>query len=220
MSDYPGKYFVIEGADGCGKTTQIELLKDHFESKGYDVILVREPGGTKLGERIREVLKDPSLEKMTTDAECFLFFGPRAQLLSEVIAPAVRQGKIALADRCFLSTVAYQGHAGGFDVGLIKQNAQYLLSKYGISIDGGAVILPEQDKKLLEGLLQEEIHIDRFHRKNPEYHMRVNEAYRQLAKEFNLKIIPYIKGEKGKEKEAIGKMQQQMREYFDSLLIK
>ena len=217
MSDYPGKYFVIDGADGCGKTTQVNLLEDHLKDKGYDVISIREPGGTEIGEQIREVLRNPSNSRMTPITEFFLLSAARSQLIHEVVIPALKKGKIVLSDRCKFSTEAYQGEAGGMGLAPVKYTADYLFSEYNLKIDGGVIVLPDDSE--LEALLEEEKHIDRYHQKAIEFHLKVNKAYRRIAKENGLEIIRYIKGEKGKEIEAIMRMQQPMRAYFDSLLI-
>src|SRR5690349_7778179 len=107
-----GKLIVFEGAEGVGKTTQIRLLAEHLGSRGRDVIAVREPGGTVVGDEIRRLLLDPASD-IAPRAEALLFMASRAQLVERVIRPAVERGDIVLVDRFFLSTFAYQGEGRG-----------------------------------------------------------------------------------------------------------
>jgi len=108
-----GLFITFEGLDGSGKTTQIELLNNYLKSKGFDVVTTIEPGGTEIGGKIRNILLDKGNLDMSHKAETFLFLASRAELVSEVIAPALREGKIVICDRFFDSTVVYQGIARG-----------------------------------------------------------------------------------------------------------
>lgn len=107
-----GKFVVLDGPDGCGKSTQLELLAKVLESAGGAVVRCKDPGGTPIGDRIRSVLLDHDLSKMNVNCETLLFMASRAQLVAEVIKPAVAAGQIALCDRFVTSTCAYQGAAG------------------------------------------------------------------------------------------------------------
>jgi dTMP kinase len=107
-------FISIEGGDGAGKTTQIELLSQALEALGRKVKRVRDPGGTLLGDKLRSLLLDRPIP-IDLRAEALLFFASRAQLVSEQIKPALTRGDIVLTDRFTLSTVIYQGHAGGLD---------------------------------------------------------------------------------------------------------
>lgn len=108
-----GVFIAIEGPDGAGKSTQAELLAGRLAAAGWRVIRVREPGGTPTGERIREVLLDPALRAMCPWTELQLYMASRTQLVEEVIAPALAAGRAVVADRFLLSSVVYQGIAGG-----------------------------------------------------------------------------------------------------------
>jgi len=103
-------FITFEGSDGSGKTTQIRLLEDYLRKNGQDVQLTREPGGTDIGERIRQVLLDMEHEKMHARTETLLFNAARAQLIEQEIRPALSEGKVVLCDRFADSTVAYQGY--------------------------------------------------------------------------------------------------------------
>ncbi len=114
-----GLFITFEGADGCGKTTQLKLLKDYLESKGYEVVTTREPGAKGLGETIREILLNYDGE-VSNRCESFLFLADRAQNVDIIVNPAVNQGKIVLCDRHTDSSVAYQGYGRGLDIEEIK----------------------------------------------------------------------------------------------------
>ncbi len=106
-----GCFITFEGIDGCGKSTQIRFLTDYLKEKGRDHLLLREPGGTVIGENIRNILLDKKNSGMIPMTELLLFEAARAQIVSEVIKPAVEEGKIVICDRFFDSTSAYQGYA-------------------------------------------------------------------------------------------------------------
>lgn len=114
-----GLFITFEGADGCGKTTQLNLLKDYLTTKGYAVILTREPGGKGLGEKIREILLNYD-GKVADRCESFLFLADRAQNIETIVKPAIESGKIVLCDRHTDSSVAYQGYGRGLDIEQIK----------------------------------------------------------------------------------------------------
>lgn len=114
-----GLFITFEGVDGCGKTTQINLLRDYFEKQGRTVILTREPGAKGLGEKIREILLNYDGD-VSSKCESFLFLADRAQHIDTIIKPAVERGEIVLCDRHTDSTVAYQGYGRGLDITQIK----------------------------------------------------------------------------------------------------
>ena len=114
-----GLFITFEGADGFGKTTQLNLLKDYLTKKHFDVVLTREPGGKGLGEKIREILLNYDGE-VSNRCESFLFLADRAQNVDVIVNPAIKQGKIVLCDRHTDSSVAYQGYGRGLDIEQIK----------------------------------------------------------------------------------------------------
>lgn len=103
-------FVTFEGSEGSGKSTQIALLADYLQEKGYRVVTTREPGGTQIGEQVRACLHDVANEQMTAAAEVLLYSASRAQLVEEVIRPSLADGKIVLSDRYADSTIAYQGY--------------------------------------------------------------------------------------------------------------
>ena len=114
-----GLFITFEGTDGCGKTTQIELLKRYLEEKGYKVVLTREPGAKGLGEKLREILLNYDGD-VSSNCEPFLFLADRAQHIDMLIKPAIERGEVVLCDRHTDSTVAYQGYGRGLDLNQIK----------------------------------------------------------------------------------------------------
>lgn len=111
-----GLFIVFEGIDGAGKTSQLLRTKEYLEQKGYTVRTTREPGGTAIGEKIRDLLLDPANGEMNDRCELLLYGASRSQHVAEVIAPALERGEAVLCDRFSLSTVAYQGYGRGLDL--------------------------------------------------------------------------------------------------------
>lgn len=115
-SGLKGVFITFEGLDGCGKSTQMELLASALRDRGYVVTMTREPGGTLLGEAVRDVLLDPKHHGMSTRSEALLYAAARAQLVEQVIRPALEDGQVVICDRYLDSSLAYQGY--GRDLGI------------------------------------------------------------------------------------------------------
>ena len=116
-----GLFITFEGIDGCGKSTQTALCKVWLEELGREVLLVREPGGTRIGEKIRELLLDKQNGAMAPMTELFLFEAARAQIVEETIKPALAEGKAVICDRFFDSSFAYQGCARGLGAEMVSR---------------------------------------------------------------------------------------------------
>ena len=116
-----GKFITIEGTDGSGKSTQIGLLMDYLNKKGVDVLFTREPGGTPIGEKIREIILDVNNREMAPETEALLYAASRSQHVREKIIPAVEAGKIVICDRFVDSSLAYQGAARGMGMETIME---------------------------------------------------------------------------------------------------
>ena len=116
-----GILITLEGNEGCGKSTQIRLIYDHLKKKRKNVFLTREPGGTKIGDAIRQVLLDPKNKGMSGISETLLYMASRAQIVKEVIQPRLLKGQIVLCDRWLDATVAYQGFGEGVNVQWIQK---------------------------------------------------------------------------------------------------
>ncbi len=108
-----GMFVSLDGVDGAGKSTQVKLLIEWLQNRGREVVSIRDPGGTKLGEALREILLHRQEIPLAMTAEMLLYMASRAQLVSEIIRPALQDNKVVVADRYLLANVVYQGHAGG-----------------------------------------------------------------------------------------------------------
>ncbi|MBU1862673.1 MAG: dTMP kinase [Candidatus Omnitrophica bacterium] len=115
MKKKKGIFITFEGIEGSGKSSHCKLAAQHLKRKGYDVLTVREPGGTKIGEKIRQILLDKKNSHMTVECELLLYNAARVQIVREVIMPALQKGTIVLCDRFIDSTIAYQCYGGGLD---------------------------------------------------------------------------------------------------------
>jgi dTMP kinase len=117
-----GRLITFEGTEGCGKSTQLRLLADRLQAGGMPVVALREPGGTLIGEEIRHTLQHSHQNQaMTPEAELLLINASRAQLVREIIRPALARGNVVLCDRFYDSTIAYQGHGRGLDLAQVRQ---------------------------------------------------------------------------------------------------
>ena len=120
-----GRFIVLEGPDGCGKSTQMKRLAERLRSLEREVDLVRDPGGTPVGEVIRGILLNPDFAEMSVRTEMLLYMASRAQLVQECISPALEAGRIVLSDRYLTSTIVYQGLAGGMKLDDINSLYEY-----------------------------------------------------------------------------------------------
>ena len=170
-----GKFITFEGADGCGKTTQLLLLRDYLINKGYEVVLTREPGAKGLGERIRDILLNYEGE-VSDRCESFLFLADRAQNIDTIVIPAIEQGKIVLCDRHTDSTVAYQGYGRGLDVEQI--NMLNNLATKGLKPDLTLVF----DVDVRTSMKRVGTSKDRMESAGMEFFNRVRNGYLELAK--------------------------------------
>lgn len=179
-----GIFISMEGPDGAGKTTQIELLKTYLEKKGYEILITREPGGTKISEAIRRILLDKSNLEMDYMTEALLYASARAQLVAEVIKPGVAAGKVVISDRFIDSSAVYQGMARGLGVeNAYKINEfaiQGMMPRLTIHLDLPASVGIMRKKNQAE--------LDRMELEKAEFHEKVAEGYRQLARMFPERI--------------------------------
>ncbi|MFZ6006909.1 MAG: dTMP kinase [Nitrospirota bacterium] len=172
-----GIFISLEGIEGTGKTTQARLLSERLVEKGYEVILTQEPGGTVIGNRIREILLHVDHREMSYMVELLLYNADRAQHLNEKILPAVNDGKIVITDRFTDSTIAYQGYGRGIDIELLKSID--LIATGGIRPD--LTILFDLDVetglKRNKGINK----VDRLELEDIEFHKKVREGYLKIA---------------------------------------
>ena len=171
-----GLFITFEGADGCGKSTQLELLHDYLLKSGYEVILTREPGGKGLGEKIRELLLNYNGE-VSDRCESFLFLADRAQNIDTIVKPAIDTGKIVLCDRHTDSTVAYQGYGRGLDIDRI--NMLNNLAVNGIKPDL-TFVFDIDTQTSMQRVGKDK---DRMESAGIEFHKKVRNGYLELAKQ-------------------------------------
>ena len=171
-----GKLITFEGSDGSGKSTQIQMLRDHLKKKKKPVLFVREPGGVKISETIRSILLDVKNTKMGDECETLLYMAARAQLVEEVVIPALKKGKIVLCDRFLDSTVAYQGYGNGIDVAAIKKIGRF--ATQDIQPD----ITFFFDIDVQKGLARIKRKKDRIERRAVSYHNKVCKGYAAIAR--------------------------------------
>jgi dTMP kinase len=174
-------FITFEGIDGSGKTTQAELLAEHLRQEGRDVVLTREPGGTELGERIRELLLGGG--SVSPWAEAALFAAARAQLVAEVIRPALDRGADVVCDRYLDSSLAYQGIAR--DLGIDRVLELNLPAISGLLPDRTFLILIDPE----EAARRSGADPDRIEREGADFRARVDSAYRELAGAFPRRVI-------------------------------
>ncbi|MGA8038587.1 MAG: dTMP kinase [Acidimicrobiia bacterium] len=168
------RYIALEGGDGSGKTTLSAALSKHLREMGEEAVEVREPGGTELGETVRELLLDS--DHVFPWAEAFLFAAQRAQLAREVIAPALERGAWVISDRTYYSSIAYQGGARGLGRDRVRE-----INEMGLEgVVPGSVFVIEVDPATALGRQHRE---DRIGGEGAEFQARVREAYRAIAAE-------------------------------------
>ena len=171
-----GKFITFEGSEGCGKSTQSEMLFTYLKSKGHQVVYLREPGGVKLSEDIRLMLLDPK-SKIGPEAETLLYMAARAQVVQEIIKPALDEGKTIVCDRFLDSTIAYQGYGLGVDIKLIKTMGDF--ATQGIQPDLTIFL----DLPIEKGMEYRNDCKDRIEQRSLSYHEKVRQGYLTLAKE-------------------------------------
>ncbi len=176
-----GLFITVEGADGCGKTTQLNLIAQYLRDMGADVLLTREPGGAQLGLELREILLHYD-GFVSSKCESFLFFADRAQHVDTVIKPAIQQGKIVVCDRYTDSTVAYQGYGKGVDISQI----QYLNNLATDSLLPDLTIVFDVDSEIAQQRVGAQK--DRLESEGIDFHARVRNGYLQIAKSEPLRV--------------------------------
>jgi dTMP kinase len=177
------RFICLEGIDGCGKSTQVAALGNFLENEGFKVLRIREPGGTEISEAVRQIILNPEYKgKMSDIAELFLYNAARAQLIHEVIKPALRKGFVVLADRFAYSTLAYQGYGRGLDIEMIKN---LLRMACGIFFPNKTFIFDLSVSLSRERCSKDasKNNTDRIEQEQDDFFERVRQGYLTIAKE-------------------------------------
>jgi len=180
----PGRFIVVDGPEGSGKTTQVERLERHLLGLGRRVVRLREPGGTRVGERIRDVLLDPSTGEVAPLTEILLFLASRAQLLHEKIRPALERGDVVLLDRFHYSTIAYQIH--GLSRGRVPESTVDLVRAINGGLEPHRVVLLDVPPDV--GMNRISSQPDRIEGRDPGFHERVRRGFLRQAEEDPTRI--------------------------------
>lgn len=173
-----GKFITLEGTEGVGKSTNMAFMQEWLEQAGIDLIVTREPGGTPLGETLREVLLDAKQQSISDDSELLLMFAARAQHLQQVIKPALAAGKWVLCDRFTDATYAYQGGGRGIDISRIAQLEQWVQG----DLRPDMTIILDLDVDIGLQRAGKRSEPDRFELEQKAFFTRVRETYLQRAK--------------------------------------
>lgn len=183
-----GIFIVMEGPDGSGKSTQIDLLKQYLDKAGYKSIITREPGGTAIGEAIRKIILDPDHKEMSDVTEMLLYAASRAQLMSEVIVPALQTGTIVISDRFVDSSIVYQGIARGLGIEMVSSVNAPGIGKY--KPDCIFFIDISEEEGIRRKRIQKEL--DRMEQESIDFHCMVSKGYRTVLSDR--KEVVYIDG--------------------------
>jgi dTMP kinase len=180
-----GLFITFEGTDGVGKSTQIEKTYRYLKNEGYDVVLTREPGGTRISELIRMIVLDERNTEMFYETEALLYAAARAQHVKELVEPSLAAGKMVISDRYIDSSLAYQGHARGLGIRCILDINRFAIGKTMPDITFYLDIPAElavSRKKMCGGL-------DRIEQDGPEFMSKAEEGYRILLEEYKDRIV-------------------------------
>jgi len=179
-------FITFEGSEGCGKTTQVQRLAARLERSGIPHLLTREPGGTPIGETIRELLQfAPHNSAMTAETELLLFEASRSQLVRETIKPALERGLYVIADRFFDSTTVYQGAARKLDHEMVERLNAFVVGDCVPDI----TFLLDVEAATAASRMQKPRKADRMEQQPADFYERVREAYRELAKRDPNRVV-------------------------------
>ena len=173
-------FITFEGLDFCGKSTQVSLLKSYLESISQKTLLLREPGGTEISEKIRDILLDKKNSRMVMEAELLLFSSSRAQLVRDVILPKLSEGQIVISDRFHDSTTAYQGFGRGIDLDFIEKLNSFVIQNALPDITFFIDITVQEANRRKE--LNQFFDLDRIEVSNDDFYTKVREGYLYVSK--------------------------------------
>lgn len=171
-----GMFITVEGPDGSGKTTQLQLLVRSLTEKGYEVVVTREPGGTKVGNSIREVLLSPEHDEMTPRVEMMLYAASRAQNIDQVIRPALKRGAIVVCDRFVDASIAYQGYGLQYDLNQILSLNEWATAGIKPDLTFLFDLTPDQASRRMK----ERGQLDRIESRDESFHQRVYDGFKKI----------------------------------------
>lgn len=180
-----GKFITFEGADGCGKSTQLKLLSEYLTKNNVEHVFTREPGGGKISEAIREILLNGKNAEMTDECEALLYAAARMQHLADRVEPALAQGKLVVCDRYVDSSLAYQAYARGLGTDFIGRINAKALEKYPPDVTVFIDLTPEDAFRRKHGADEN----DRLEQAGMAFHKRVYEGYKALEKAYPQRIV-------------------------------
>ncbi len=180
-----GLFIAFEGADGCGKSTQVRFLTQYLQGLGVDVLSTREPGGCPVSERIRDIVLDRNIENMSAQTEALLYAAARAQHVYEVIRPAVEAGRVVLCDRFIFSSLAYQGYGRELGVDEVRAINEFAIMGCMPDITVFINIPPE---RAFERMNELKVH-DRIEKEDMSFHERVFRGFIELSKSEEIMLI-------------------------------
>ncbi len=187
-----GFFITLEGADGCGKSTQAKLLTNYLRDSGQEVLLTREPGGTPLAEEIRKVILTPSLEPLDETAEILLYAASRAQHVNHLIRPALAAGKVVICERFIDSSLAYQGYGLGLDLETIRGINRIAAG----NLEPDLTFLFDMETRLCRERINNrpETEIDRIEARDAVFHEKVRQGFWDLAYETPRIVLIEVSG--------------------------
>ena len=178
-----GKFITFEGGEGCGKSTQVRRLAAALEGEGVKVLLTREPGGTWLSEEIRRLIKDQATDAPCDRSELLLFLAARAQLVRNVIRPALEEGTWVVSDRFSDSTMAYQGYGRGLPLGLLREMNAFACEDLKPDLTLFLDVTPETSAaRRAQREAATHTEADRIERAGDDFHARLRTGFAELAK--------------------------------------
>ena len=180
-----GKFITFEGCDGCGKSTQLKMLSKYLTENDVPHIFTREPGGGKISESIREILLSGKNMEMTDECEALLYAAARVQHLSDLVEPALSEGKLVICDRYVDSSLAYQAYARGLGTTFISEINAFALKNYLPDVTVFIDLSPEAAFHRKHGADKN----DRLELAGMEFHKRVYEGYKQIAKNEPERVV-------------------------------
>ena len=181
-----GKFVTFEGCEGSGKSTQLKLLAERLNGEGVDFVMTREPGGSDIAERIREIILDGGNTAMCDECEALLYAAARVQHIKERIIPALEAGKLVICDRYVHSSLAYQGFARGLGEQYVADINAFALKNCPPDLTVFLDIPPERAFARKHGADEN----DRIEQAGEAFHKKVYEGYRELLKKYSAQMIP------------------------------